>query len=383
MIGILQGDAGRLPFADDTFDLVFGSPPYMDARTYGIDAQRDCHEWIEWMLRVTAEAVRVSKGLVIWNCAGVTRDWCYWPGPEGLLYEWFKRGGFCWRPAYWYRVGIPGSGGDQWLRADIEYCLAFTKCPAAIPWADNTANGHPPKWAPGGAPSSRRKDGSRVNEEDPWGKRDRGNNFGGRRPDGSKKKGSKNRDQWGGSGKSGNGRYANGERKPRKTGVNKEVDEGDDASFFEEFTEPEVDPRVPKKTRRCTRGHRDGDTIVETMYEPPAIANPGTLIKGIIVGGNVLGSPIAHENEAPFPVDLPKWHIRACCPPKGRVLDPFSGSGTTIQAAVELDRDVVGLDLRFDQCELARRRVDGGIQPMLIDLGAKVVDESEFSGEVA
>lgn len=166
MIHLLQGDAGRLPLADKSVDLVFGSPPYVDARSYGIGAQRDCQEWIDWMLTVTAEAVRVSRGLVLWVCAGVTRKWCYQPACEGLLYEWWKRGGRCWRPAFWHRVGIPGSGGKQWLRADIEYVLAFTGCKAAIPWADNTANGHPPKWAPGGEMSHRTEDGERVNA---WG----------------------------------------------------------------------------------------------------------------------------------------------------------------------------------------------------------------------
>src|SRR5262249_44185366 len=47
---LLEGDAGRLPLADRSVDLVFGSPPYCDARTYGIAAQRDCGEWIRWML---------------------------------------------------------------------------------------------------------------------------------------------------------------------------------------------------------------------------------------------------------------------------------------------------------------------------------------------
>lgn len=167
---ILASDAAKLPFADDSFDLILGSPPYADARSYGISAERNCHDWIAWMLHVTAEAVRVSRGLVIWIVAGVTRKWCYWPGPEGLLYEWWRQGGHCWRPAYWHRVGIPGSGGKQWLRADIEYALCFTNCEGAIPWADNTANGHPPKWAPGGDKKVRRctrgsKNGHTIQED--------------------------------------------------------------------------------------------------------------------------------------------------------------------------------------------------------------------------
>ncbi len=52
-------DAVRLPLPDRSVDLVLGSPPYVDARTYGIGAQRQCQEWVDWMLLVTAEACRV------------------------------------------------------------------------------------------------------------------------------------------------------------------------------------------------------------------------------------------------------------------------------------------------------------------------------------
>ena len=155
-------DAANLPLPDQSVDQVLGSPPYGDARTYGIGASRGCQAWVDWMLGITTEACRVSRGLVLWVCAGVTRDWCYWPYCEGLLYEWHKRGGYCWRPAYWHRVGIAGSGGKQWLRADVEYVLAFTRQPGPIPFADYKANGKPPIYGPGGAMSHRLKDGKRV-----------------------------------------------------------------------------------------------------------------------------------------------------------------------------------------------------------------------------
>jgi hypothetical protein len=36
---IAVADALHLPLPDKSIDLVFGSPPYMDARTYGIDSE--------------------------------------------------------------------------------------------------------------------------------------------------------------------------------------------------------------------------------------------------------------------------------------------------------------------------------------------------------
>jgi hypothetical protein len=150
-------------------DLVFGSGPYVDARTYGIGAQRNCREWVEWMLQVTTAAVQVSKGAVIWVAAGVQRKKCYWPACEGLMWEWWQRGNQLWRPCIWWKVdedeggsGVPGSGGKQWLRNDWEYAMAFMK-EGWLEWADNTAMGHPPVCrVVGGAMSNRTADGVRV-----------------------------------------------------------------------------------------------------------------------------------------------------------------------------------------------------------------------------
>lgn len=305
---IKLADAAKLPLGDRSVDLVLGSPPYCDARTYGIGAQRDCQEWIDWMLGVTREACRVSKGLVIWVCAGVTRDWCYWPACEGLLYEWWKQGGQCWRPAYWHRVGIPGSGGKQWLRADVEYGMVFKGEAGKVPWADNTANGHLPKWGPGGEMSSRLADGTRCN-------------------------------QWGRVG-SGRGR--------RKDGTRKDSGSPSHKVFH---------------TKRNANGGMD-----EQVYVPPAIANPGTrievpeddpsgMIQGIKVGGGHMGHDRASENEAPYPLKLAEWFIRGWCPPGGTVCDPFSGSGTTAHAALNLGRNAQCFDIRLSQVFLGRKRL--------------------------
>lgn len=156
---------------DDRFDLVFGSPPYCDARTYedetlpdGVRCHMGCEEWVTWMIEVSLACQRICKGPIFWVCAGVTRDRNYWPGPEGLSWEWWKRGGDCqlYRPCAFHRVGIPGSGGEDYFRADWEYVFCLKK-PGPLTWSDNTACGHPPKYAPGGEMSYRLSDGQRKN----------------------------------------------------------------------------------------------------------------------------------------------------------------------------------------------------------------------------
>jgi hypothetical protein len=343
---LIQSDATRIPLADGSVDLVFSSPPYTDARTYGIGAQRKCSEWVEWMLTVVEEMTRVCSGLVLVNCAGVTRERNYWPACEGLMWEWWRRGGNLWRPAYWHRVGIPGSGGTQWLRADIEYVIPFKRDREWLPWSDNTANGHPPKWAPGGEMSYRLSSGARVNQ---WGRVGGPGGMGAKNADGSLKTTTRPSHKltslagavWGGGGTS-FGRTADGKKiapskgKPFQPGVN-----------GGHRADGAAKPRYFNGKSRLQRGN--GASL-------PVLANPGNLIKGIKVGGGMLGSKLAHENEAPFPQKLAEWFIRGWCKPGGIVLDPFSGSGTTVAAAFALGRRGIGMDLRWSQCELGRRR---------------------------
>jgi hypothetical protein len=296
---LLEGDAARLPLADRSVDLVFGSPPCCDARTYGIGARRNCEEWVTWMLEVTAEALRVANNIVVWIASGVTRDRTYWPACEGLMWEWRRRGGSLYRPIFWHRVGIPGSGGKDWFRSDVEYSMGF-KRKGELPWSDNTAMGHPPRWAPGGAMSHRLTDGTRRN-------------------------------QWGHSG----------------TGAR--ADRRKDGSIG--------GARRPSHRIRTTAEAEAADPAAGS-YCPPKLANPGNLIQGIRVGGGLMGHPLAHENEAPFPEALAEWFIRSLCPPGGIALDPFSGSGTAVAVAERLGRRGIGIDIRRDQAEIARRRIE-------------------------
>jgi hypothetical protein len=57
------------------------------------------------------------------------------------------------------------------------------------------------------------------------------------------------------------------------------------------------------------------------------------------------------------PLDLMRWLVRLVTPPGGVVLDPFVGSGTTIEAALREGFDVIGCELTQAYVPLIRSRV--------------------------
>ena len=57
---------------------------------------------------------------------------------------------------------------------------------------------------------------------------------------------------------------------------------------------------------------------------------------------------------AAFPKALPTWFIKLFTDEGDTVLDPFAGSGTTLTAALELDRDAIGIDTDPEYCKAMR-----------------------------
>lgn len=259
-------------------------------------------EWVDWMVEVFRECQRVCRGLVACVCECQTRKYRWSATPALLMADLHRAGFHLRRPVIYHRVGIPGSGGPDWFRADTEYVVCTAR-PGKLPWSDNTAMGHPPKWAPGGEMSHRLADGARVN-------------------------------QWGHS------TATHGRHKATKRRLERGNTKGS------------------CKGRRVVRGSKNGDTQTEDAYLPPVLANPGNLLS-LKVGGGHMGHPAAHENEAPYPLGLPEFFIRSCCPLGGIVADCFSGSGTTAHAAIMHGRRFIGCDLRESQVALAKRRLAG------------------------
>lgn len=54
---------------------------------------------------------------------------------------------------------------------------------------------------------------------------------------------------------------------------------------------------------------------------------------------------------APYPEELVERCLRIGCPQKGLVLDPFSGSGTTMRVAIASNHSAVGVELNAEFCE--------------------------------
>ncbi len=166
---IVQADAiaflNGLPA--DSVDLVFGSPPYELARLYLEDgestgAARPTEEWVAWMVKVFEASVRICRGLVAFVVEGQTKNYRYSCGPVLLMADLHRAGFNLRRPCFYHRVGIPGSGGPDWLRGDTEFVVCVTR-PGRLPWSDNTATGHEPLWQVGGEMSNRQVNGERIN----------------------------------------------------------------------------------------------------------------------------------------------------------------------------------------------------------------------------
>ena len=114
---------------------------------------------------------------------------------------------------------------------------------------------------------------------------------------------------------------------------------------------PRRDARPPKygpHTRQVIAANRYGDTRYRRTH--PRGRNPGDVWA-------IPTRPYNGPHFAAYPIDLPLRCIAAGCKPGGTVLDPFTGTGTTGLAALQLGRRFTGIELSPAFAALAAERL--------------------------
>ena len=64
------------------------------------------------------------------------------------------------------------------------------------------------------------------------------------------------------------------------------------------------------------------------------------------------------------PLDLMRWLVRLVTPPGGVVLDPFAGSGTTLEAAIVEGFRSIGIEREADYLPLIEQRIARACTPL-------------------
>ncbi|ETD31245.1 site-specific DNA-methyltransferase [Williamsia sp. D3] len=125
-------------------------------------------------------------------------------------------------------------------------------------------------------------------------------------------------------------------RRSRSGGVNKEN------SIARRWGRPEA---TPPGANPQTNG---GPTGERHTAAHPRGRNPGDV-------WTIATQPFPGAHFATMPVTLAERCIQAGCKPRGTVLDPFSGSGTTGLAAARHGRKYVGIDINREYLDLSLR----------------------------
>ena len=81
--------------------------------------------------------------------------------------------------------------------------------------------------------------------------------------------------------------------------------------------------------------------------------------KGNYIGTKRNAMNVGNNHPTVKPVELMKWLIKLVTPEGGKVLDPFSGSGSTGMACVELGYEYTGCELDEHYVEIATKRIEG------------------------
>jgi len=136
---------------------------------------------------------------------------------------------------------------------------------------------------------------------------------------------------------------------------------GDRPAYFDK--EPlKVPSKHGGKTMTGSGNRRtDGTTTKTITREINGMKCRGTVWDYLNAGDK---NPLKRKHPATFPDKIPTDFIQCFCPPKGIVLDPFIGCGSTAVAAKQLGRNYIGIDISKEYCKLAEERIKSMPSPL-------------------
>lgn len=111
-------------------------------------------------------------------------------------------------------------------------------------------------------------------------------------------------------------------------------------------------------TAKASKGERERG--LESMEKQETGAMQGNLVSGQRLAG-IATPKRANTHPTCKPVKLMEWLVKLVCPPGGLVLDPFSGSGTTLKACILTGRKGVGVEQEEPYCEITAKRLEKAV----------------------
>ncbi|MEU0847674.1 site-specific DNA-methyltransferase [Streptomyces flaveolus] len=118
-----------------------------------------------------------------------------------------------------------------------------------------------------------------------------------------------------------------------------------------------IDPRSRVGHSPDSRAEHLGKFTERTVW-----ADNGTRLMTSVIRARSMHHDAIHPTEKPVGILDPL--IRYACPPGGLVLDPFAGSGSTLDAARQAGRRAIGIERHEPYAEAATRRLDALTLPL-------------------